>query len=321
MPRSVASGSRGDALVSSATPRPNRGQPRLNGEPALDDTYPPPPPPDPSAARDTDPDRPPAGLGESIGAVRSAAERLIRAHIELLKTEISEIAGEVARLVGLLALSMGCLFVLAIFLPTGLFLFLGEWLFGSLGWGVLHGLLFFIGMATAFALAGIGISGGRIGRDFALALIIAIFFGIALVLDLTNRGWTELGARVLPTVDPVSRPLLVAVIAMAIVGGIVGFIAGWPRGGGATAAGLLGGVLIGAGIGALTAVALGPRVGAAVAVATGLLLWPIFMGLDVARQGIDLDALKARFYPEASIETGKETIAWVRERMPRGPTS
>jgi hypothetical protein len=176
-------------------------------------------------------------------------------------------------------------------------------------------------MATAFALAGIGISGGRIGRDFALALIIAIFFGIALALDLTNRGWTELGARLLPTVDPVSRPLLVAVIAMAIVGGIVGFIAGWPRGGGATGAGLLGGVLIGAGIGALTAVALGPRVGAAVAVATGLLLWPIFMGLDVARQGIDLDALKARFYPEASIETGKETIAWVRERMPRGPTS
>jgi hypothetical protein len=293
----------------------------VNGESALDDTYPPPPPPDPDAARDPEPDRPPAGLGESIGAVRGAAERLIRAHIELVRTEISEIAGEVARLVGLLALAMGCLFVLGIFLPTGLFLFVGEWLFGSLGWGVLHGALFFVGMATALALAGIGISGGRIGRDLALAVIIAIFFGLALALDLTNRGWTELGARLLPTIDPVSRPLIIAVVTIAIVGGVIGFIAGWPRGGGATAAGLLGGVLIGAGIGALTAVALGPRVGAAVGVATGLLLWTIFMGIDVARRGVDVDALKARFYPEASIETGKETIAWVRERMPRGPTS
>jgi MFS family permease len=295
------------------------------GEQALDETYPPPPPPEPGtgpgSGRRADADDAPGGLREGIAAVRAAAERLIRAHIELVKTEIGEIAGEIGRLVGLLALSMGCLFVLAIFLPIGLFLFLGDWLFGSLGWGVLHGALFLIAVAIASAFLAIGIPGRRVGRDLALAALLGIFSGIALALDLTNRGWTEVGARLLPDVDPVSRPLLVAVVAIAIVFGVIGFILGWPRGGGATAAGLLGGVLLGALLGALTAVALGPRVGSAVGLTVGLIAWPTLTAITVARQGIDVDGLKARFYPEASIETAKETIAWLRERMPLGPKS
>ena len=216
---------------------------------------------------------------------------------------------------------MGCLFVLGIFLPIGLFLFLGDWLFGSLGWGVLHGTLLLLAVAIEAAFVAIGIRGRRVGRDFAIAALLGIISGIALALDLTNRGWVEAGARLLPDVDPVSRPLLVAVIAIAIIGGVLGFILGWPRGGGATAAGLLGGVLAGALIGALTAVALGPQVGAAVGVTVGLIAWPALTAITVVRHGIDVESLKARFYPEASIETAKETIAWVRERMPRGPKS
>ena len=290
------------------------------GEQALDDTYPPPPPPEPGTggrdARDA-----PGGLRETIAAVRAAAERLVRAHVDLVKTEIGEIAGEIGRLVGLLAVSMGCLFVLGIFLPIGLFLFFGDWLFGSLGWGVLHGALLLIAVAIESAFLAIGIPGRRVGRDLALAALLGIFSGLALALDLTNRGWTEVGVRLLPEADPVTRPLLVAVVAIAIVGGVIGFVLGWPRGGGATAAGLLGGVLVGALIGALTAVALGPRVGSAVGVTVGLIAWPTLTAFTVVRQGIDVDALKARFYPEASIETAKETIAWVRERMPLGPKS
>lgn len=216
---------------------------------------------------------------------------------------------------------MGCLFVLGIFLPIGLFLFLGDWLFGSLGWGVLHGTLFLVAIAIQSAFMAIGIPGSRVGRDLALGSLIGIFSGLALGLNLTNRGWLEVGARLLPDADPVTRPLIVAVVAIAILGGVIGFILGWPRGGGATAAGLLGGVLLGALIGALTAVALGPRVGSAVGVTVGLIAWPTLTAITVARQGIDVDGLKARFYPEASIETAKETIAWLRERMPLGPKS
>ncbi|MCI0347726.1 MAG: phage holin family protein [Chloroflexi bacterium] len=312
------------ALVSSggpAHPPWHRCQP--SGSDLLDETYPPPPPPDPAgpAPDSRAADDAPGGLREGIAGVRAAAERLIRAHLELVKTEIGEIAGEIGRLVGLLVASMGCLFVLGVFLPIGLFLFLGDWLFGSLGWGVLHGSLLLVALAIQLASLAIGIPGRRIGRDLALATLLGILAGLALGLDLTNRGWTEVAARLLPDGDPVTRPLIVAVIAIAIVGGVSGFIVGWPRGGGATAVGLLGGVLVGALVGALTAVALGPRVGAAVGVTVGLIAWPALTAITVARQGIDVEGLKARFYPEASIETAKETIAWVRERMPLGPKS
>jgi hypothetical protein len=42
------------------------------------------------------------------------------------------------------------------------------------------------------------------------------------------------------------------------------------------------------------------------------------MGTDVARTGIDVEALKNRFYPVQSIDTGKETLEWLQKRMPPG---
>ena len=53
----------------------------------------------------------------------------------------------------------------------------------------------------------------------------------------------------------------------------------------------------------------------------GLVAWPIAAGFGVAREGIDTEALKARFYPTKTIETTKETIEWVRARTPLGPRS
>jgi hypothetical protein len=45
------------------------------------------------------------------------------------------------------------------------------------------------------------------------------------------------------------------------------------------------------------------------------------MGVTVAREGIDTDALKARFWPQTTIDTTKETIEWAKARSPLGPTS
>jgi hypothetical protein len=42
------------------------------------------------------------------------------------------------------------------------------------------------------------------------------------------------------------------------------------------------------------------------------------MGIDLARTGVDVEALKARFYPTQTIETSKETLEWLQSRMPRG---
>ena len=43
-----------------------------------------------------------------------------------------------------------------------------------------------------------------------------------------------------------------------------------------------------------------------------------FAGADVARTGIDVEALKNRFYPVQTIDTGKETLEWLQKRMPPG---
>ena len=68
--------------------------------------------------------------------------RLFQAHIELLKAEFNDILGELKVLATQAGIALGIALMTAILLWVGGFLFLGEWLFGSIGWGLAHGLLF-----------------------------------------------------------------------------------------------------------------------------------------------------------------------------------
>ena len=196
------------------------------------------------------PDSAPRGLRQQIAAVRDAVLRLFNAHINLARTEASEIGAEIGRVALLAGAAFGALFVLGLLLPIGGLLFLADWLLGSIGWGVLLGLLLLLDVAMIAVLIGLGVPGSRVGRDF-----------------------------------------LVAVFAAAVV------------------TVLLFKFLVGA------------QVAGAIGLLTLFITWPILMGLGVARNGIDTDALKARFYPSQTIETTKETIEWVRERTPLGRKS
>lgn len=233
------------ALVSS-----ERSPNRAARSRALDETAPPREnAAEPSAGADGADEAPP-GLLAQLRAVRDQFRRLADAHVELAKAELADILDEVKRVAVLVGLAAGLLVFVGFLLPIGLLLFLGEWLFGSLGWGVLHGTEAFVAIAVSLVLAALGIAGRRLALDLA-------------------------GAAAL-------------------------------------------GVLVAAG---LTAVGLGLQVGSAIGVAVAWLAWPVLMGVRVAREGIDTDALKARFWPTQTIETTKETIEWVRERTPRGPKS
>ena len=194
---------------------------------------------------------PPLGLRAQVGAVRDAVVRLLGAHVDLAKAEAGEIGAEIGRVALLAGAAFGALLIMGLLLPIGMILYLSDWLLGSMGWGVLLGSLLLMDVALIAVLVAVGVAGGRIGRDFLVAFLMAAVVTILLLL-------------------------------LKIVGAQVS---------------------VGLGLFVL------------------LVAWPILSGLGVARQGIDTDALKARFYPTQTIETTKETIEWVRERTPLGRKS
>jgi len=118
------------------------------------------------------------------------------------------------------------------------------------------------------------------------------------------------------------RPLVVGAAIWAVIG-LIGGLVGALRatGAGARFGALLGGVVLGALVGAVTAVNTGPQVGIGIGIAVGYLTWIGLMGMDIARTGVDMDDLKARFLPTQTIETSKETLAWLKSKMPPGTGS
>jgi hypothetical protein len=237
------------------------------------------------------------------------------AHIELAKAEAKAIGGEIARVAAFVGIAIAVMLFAAILAVIGTSLFLGEWLLGSIGWGVLHGLLLFGAIAVACALAAVGVGSGRIGMAFLIGLVVTVVVGLGMALALPNRAYASLGDSALPGIEPGVRPLVVGVLVVGAIGLLLGVIAA-VRGAGAGA--LVGGVLLGVVLGAVSAVDTGVQVGVGIGIAIGYVVWMVAMMADVTRSGIDVDALKARFYPAQTIETSKETLAWLQSKMPPG---
>jgi hypothetical protein len=313
-PRGGAAISSGtDPPLSSGSTRPDQTRSRSTtlDDPTANDTPPPPP---------RGPRTPAPGLGAQIGATRDAAIALVRAHIDLAKAEAGAIAGQVGRLAALGALAIA-LVIFAFFLAVvGTALFAGEWLLGSIGWGVLHGVLLFLAVAVAAVLVGIGVSTRRVGGALIAAVVAGIILAFVLGLNLPNRLFTSIGDAVAPNVDPAVRPLVVGLAVGALVGLVVGIVVAATRisSGAGRVGGLVGLVILGVLLGALLSITFGPQVGTGIAIAAGYLIWIALMAFDVVRTGIDLETLKDRFYPKQTIDTSKETLEWLQKRMPPG---
>lgn len=268
-----------------------------------------------------EPEADPPGLRAQLFATIDAGKRLLTAHVNLAKAEIGEIAGNVGRMLGLFGAAVGLAIFASLLFGIGLLLFLGEWLFGSIGWGVLLGTLLLLDLALMLLLMALDVSRRRVGASFGIAAVLGIVVGVVLALNLTNRGWTALGDAVAATYDPSTRTVLLALGISAAVLGILGLIAGLRGGIGGAILGLVIGAIAGLIIGGITVIAIPAQVGAAIGVLVALIAWPILAGLDVARSGIDGEAIGRKFKPEQTIELTKETIEWVRKRTPLVPKS
>jgi hypothetical protein len=275
-----------------------------------------------SASGQRDGDRPPGVLDQlkrTIGALR----RLADAHVALGRAEmgaiVEDVKGVAARAGGALAL----LLFVALLLPIGLVLFLGEWLFGSMGWGILHGTEICLAVAFILVLDALRVSRGYLGRMLVVALLVGVVAAVLFGWALTNAFWGRVGEGLLSGVDAAIRPLVAAVLGGAVVGGILGIVAAARAAGpsdrlSAAVFGLVGGLVLGALAGAFTAISFTLQVGVAIGVALGIGVWPALCG--AALRGYDWTALQRRFYPTATIETTQETIEWlqqIRERTRR----
>jgi hypothetical protein len=263
----------------------------------------------------------PPGLRSQLGSTFGAAKRLVRAHVDLGKAEMADIMDEVKKMVALFGAAIGILVVAGFLFLIGGLLFLGDWLFGSIGWGVLLGTLLLVDIALMAMLAALDVKGSRLGSAFMVAAIAGIAVGVLLALNLTNRGWTALGDQVAAQFDPATRTVLLALGISAAVLAVLGFVARIRNGFGAAVGGLLLGAVGGVLIGGLTVISIPAQVGAAIGVLVTLIAWPVLAGRDVMRTGIDGEELKKKFTPDHTIGLTKETIEWVRARMPLVPKS
>ncbi len=266
-------------------------------------------PPEVESAAD---EGPPASLGEQIGRTRSSFMRLVQAHIALLRAELDEIMGEVK----VLATQAGAILAMALFTATmlyvGGFLFLGEWLFGSIGWGFAHGVLFGVAIIVNVAFMMLG------ARTSSLVLAFVLAAGLTVAVALlcgSNVAYNAAAGTATGLVQPLGTPGVVALLG-GIVIGIVLFTLLFARAGGRNGAiaGFFLGAILGAFVGWLIAGApwtWPPAVGFAITI--GLIAWSMLAAL-LALPGLNPEERFAKLYPRQSIESFEETRTFLEEQ-------
>lgn len=245
-------------------------------------------------------------------------QKLAEAHIELLRAELAvtgrELGIVIAMAVGILALAV----VAGLLLVIGTSLFLGEWLFGSMAWGILHGVLFFIALLVPLAL---DLAGGR--RDaFLRGLLVAIVATVllwALFASNVLRDTAVNAGRSLETsldIEPAFLPTLVGLVAGALVLGLGCLVIGLRRGGavGLVVLGLALGAIVGAILGSVTFDTKGAL---AVALTIGLIVWIGVTALVAVRTGFDPEARYEAMVPRESMAMARDTKAFLQRQWRR----
>jgi hypothetical protein len=246
-------------------------------------------------------------------------QKLADAHIGLLKAELAVAGRELGIAIGMGVAILVLAIVAGLLLVIGTSLFLGEWLFGSMAWGILHGVLFFIALIVPLAL---DLAGGR--RDaFLRGLLAAIVVTLALwalfasnvLRDSAVNAGRSLEAT-LPDIEPAFLPTLVGLVAGMIVFGLPALIVGLRQGSALRL--LIVGLVLGAAIGAiLGSVTFDTKGALAIALAIGLATWSAVTALVAVRTGFDPEARYEDLVPRESMAMAQETKAFLMRQWRR----
>ena len=280
-------------------------------------------PPEPEAESREDSAEP--GVGEAVGGVRASFMRMLDAHITLLRAELELTGKELGIILGLAFGALVVAVLAGILLYVGSFLFFGELLFGSMGWGIIHGTL----LAAAFiGFVVINLAGGqmeRYGWGAAIGLAVAVLFTAVLLTNAGNTGGEALKdwlSGTFVTEDlPFGEAWLVTLVGL-LLGGLIALVAaaiiGWrSQQRGRSLAGIsLVGFVLGGFIGAtwFSTRYQAPDGVLGLAITVGFLTWIIAGAILAARAGFDPEARYANLIPRESIAAFEKTKAFVSEQ-------
>jgi hypothetical protein len=202
---------------------PPPAEPPTAGPPPSPPPEPPPPPAGPSP-RPPKPPKPP-GLREQAARTYASGRRLVDAHVALGKAELAVILEDAKRVAALVGLALAFVLYIGLLVSVGMALFLGEWIFGSIGWGVLHGALLSAFLITAMALILVEAPRYCLARGFgwgiALGLVTSLVLGSNACRQAATWAADQLRAGPFPALSVEWGPAIVGVVVGAIVLAII----------------------------------------------------------------------------------------------------
>ncbi|MEA2623249.1 MAG: hypothetical protein QOH61_2159 [Chloroflexota bacterium] len=251
--------------------------------------------------------------------MKSGIGRLIAAHRELLSAEVGRAVNEVKIIAALIGVAVVLALLALILVYVGTFLFLGEWLFGSMGWGILHGFLLTIAFVVPIGLNLAGGSVGAWGRAFVLSVVIAVVLGLIFAWNVLRNAAVWLGQQLQPGIGIEIGFLtwLSAAVVGALILGALLLIVGLVTHRAAVillVVGLVLGFLGGALFGYITFDTQGA---AAIAVTIGLILWIALSAVLALRAGIDPKARYDKLVPRESMAQLSATRAYLEQQWQR----
>ena len=258
------------------------------------------------------PDPGQTGLLDQFQRTRESFMGLLQAHIALLKAELNDILGEVKVLATQAGILLFFALLTSILLYVGGALFLGEWLFGSIGWGLAHGVLLGMAIMVIMALAIVGARARTAIYSFLLSVLVVV--GVA-VLCGSNVAYDAVAQASGNLAQPFGAPGVIALFGGIVLGALLfGILFAFVGGAKGAIGGAILGVFLGAIVGWLIAGApwtWPPAV--AFGIMIGLVAWPI-LAVAFAWPSLDPAARFARLKPQQSIDAANETRAWMEEQ-------
>ena len=279
-----------------------------------------------SGASTGDAPTPDRGVRWELGAAWQSGRRMFRAHLDLAKAEIGLITDRAKVALAFVGMALALVVFAALVATVGTPLFIGEWLFGSIGWGVLHAVLFGVAVAVACVMLALELTPRHVALTLAGAAVIGSLVGGIFLLNLPHAAWAWVGDQVdvgtTIDIDPGYRPLVVAAFFGALVGAIVGMLAfAWQS---RSFSGAIGGLFVGAialaAFCAFTAITFSVQCAVGIGIAVTLAVWPVLVSRPVWNGTYDWDGLASKYWPGLTIEVAQDTLEEVRLRLPDMPS-